>query len=52
MASEHSADEPEPTQETRKGHPIPVPKREDVFGDLRKVAPPVPPPKAKPKPEK
>lgn len=39
----------EPSQKTRKGVEIPVPKREAVFGDLRKVAPPVPPPKAKPK---
>lgn len=45
------ADDPherEPMQETQRGHPIPVPRREDVFGDLRKVAPPVPPPRGKP----
>jgi len=28
----------EPTQETEKGHEIPVPKRADVLADLRKVA--------------
>lgn len=31
----------EPTQETPKGHEVPVPKRADVFSDLRKVAKPV-----------
>ncbi len=30
--------EREPTQQTRKGQTIPVPKREDVFHDLEKVA--------------
>ncbi len=39
--------EQEPMQETPHGHPIPVPKREDVFGDLRRVAPPVPLPRPK-----
>jgi len=43
------AHEREPTQETPRGVEIPVPRRRDVFGDLRKVAPPIPPPKAKPK---
>jgi hypothetical protein len=28
----------EPTQETPEGHTIPVPTRQDVFRDLRKVA--------------
>jgi len=28
----------EATQETPKGHPIPVPTREDVLGDLARVA--------------
>jgi hypothetical protein len=37
----------QPMQKTSRGHPIPVPRREDVFGDLRKVAPPVPPPRPK-----
>jgi hypothetical protein len=39
--------EREPMQETPSGHPIPVPRREDVFGDLRKVAPPVPAPRSR-----
>lgn len=30
-------------QETPKGAPIPVPKREDVMRDLRKVAKPIRP---------
>ena len=30
----------EPTQETEKGHEIPVPKRKDFFRDLAKVAKP------------
>lgn len=31
-------DEEEPTQHTPEGHEIPIPKREDVFRDLAKVA--------------
>jgi hypothetical protein len=42
----------EPSQKTRTGHPIPVPTREAVFGDLAKVAPPVPPPTPKRKPKR
>lgn len=34
------AEEDEATQETPKGHTIPVPTREDVFRDLEKVAKP------------
>jgi hypothetical protein len=37
----------EPSQKTPTGHPIPVPTRADVFGDLAKVAPPASPPKPK-----
>ena len=33
-----SGPEPEPTQTTPEGAEIPVPKRADVFADLRKVA--------------
>lgn len=36
MASDPDSDEP--TQETEHGYEIPVPKRGDVFGALRKVA--------------
>lgn len=32
--------EDQETQETPQGHTIPVPKREDVFRDLEKVAKP------------
>jgi hypothetical protein len=32
----------EPTQETPAGHAIPVPTREQVLGDLEKVAKPNP----------
>jgi len=39
--------QPEPKQRTPRGVEIPVPRRRDVFGDLRKVAPPVPPPRPK-----
>ena len=35
--------EDEPLQQTPTGHEIPVPKREDVFADLRKVAKAQPP---------
>ncbi len=44
------AEEPkEPTQYTPKGHEIPIPTREQVFGDLEKVAKPRKPlPPAKP----
>jgi len=34
----------EPTQQTPKGHEIPIPKREEVIRDLMKVAPPAKPP--------
>ena len=33
-------DKPEPTQQTEKGHTIPVPKKADVLRDLAKVAKP------------
>lgn len=36
---ENEQDE-EPTQDTPKGKTIPVPKREDVFRDLERVAKP------------
>jgi hypothetical protein len=39
--------EPEPTQKTPTGHPIPVPTREAVLGDLAKTWPPAPSPKPK-----
>lgn len=34
------AQEREPTQETPAGHTIPVPTREQVFGDFEKLAKP------------
>lgn len=37
-------DSPQPTQTTRKGAEIPVPKRDAVLRDLMKAAPPVPEP--------
>jgi len=35
-------DKQEPTQETPQGHEIPVPTREQVLRDLKKVAKPKP----------
>jgi hypothetical protein len=35
-----SDDKPEPTQKTPKGAEIPIPKREDVERDLRKLIAP------------
>jgi hypothetical protein len=32
----------QPTQKTGKGHEIPVPKREEVMRDLKKLAKPLP----------
>lgn len=45
-------DRPEPTQETSTGATIPVPKREDVFRDLEKVARPKPRSTRRSRPEK
>lgn len=49
MVSDAEHEGPKPKQKTPKGAEIPVPKREDVLRDLKKVAPPPPaPPSDKP----
>lgn len=45
MSSIRVVSEGEERQETPQGETIPVPSREDVMGDLRKVAKPVERPK-------
>jgi hypothetical protein len=42
----------EPTQQTPKGHKIPVPTRGQVFRDLEKVAKPSSKPRRRRRPEK
>jgi len=40
VAEEGAEDENAPTQKTKKGYEIPVPRRGDFFGNLRKVIKP------------
>ena len=41
------SEQPAPTQKTRKGHTIPVPKRSDLMDAFRKIVQPVKRPRGK-----